>query len=122
MYSIRLEAMQAIIEAAKNTFPNEFIGMLGGNKKEKIIDELIVVSATFGESHSSIYSHLVPFDPKIMGTIHSHPNESSRPSNTDLNTFAKLGEVHIIIANPFDFSSTKCYSAKGKIARLKIIE
>ena len=122
MYSIKLEAIQAIIEASKNTFPSEFIGMLGGSKKEKIIDELVVVPATFGEYHSSIEPHLVPFDPKIMGTVHSHPGESNHPSSQDLNAFAKLGEVHIIIASPFDFFSANCYNAKGKMVKLKIIE
>ncbi len=58
MYSIKLNALQAIMEAAKSTYPDEFIGMLGGNKKEKIIDELIVVPATFGDHHSSIHTHL----------------------------------------------------------------
>ena len=83
---------------------------------------MIVVPATFGQHHSSIQAYMVPFDPKIIGTIHSHPNESGSPSKEDLNAFSKLGPVHIILAYPFGFFSANCYSAKGKIVRLKIIE
>ncbi|MBI2598006.1 MAG: Mov34/MPN/PAD-1 family protein [Candidatus Diapherotrites archaeon] len=120
MYSIKKEVLGAIIEASKNTFPEEFIGVLGGNIKNKIIDELIVVPATFGTDFSAIHTHLLPMDQKIIGTIHSHPSTSSRPSQEDLNAFGKLGQVHIIIAKPFEPSSMKCFDSKGNTVKLKI--
>ena len=122
MYKVTLNTIGAIIEAAKHTFPNEFIGMLGGEKKEKLINELIAVPAIFGENFSSIYTHLLPFDSKMIGTVHSHPSMSNYPSNQDLAAFGRLGEVHIIIANPFNLYSLSGYDSKGKMVRLKIIQ
>ena len=111
-----------IMEAARHTYPNEFIGVLGGNKNEKIIDELIVVPAIFGRSFSVIRTHLVPFDPKMIGTVHSHPTESDYPSKQDINTFGKLGNALIIIAKPFDIYSVNFFNSKGQRGRLKIVK
>ncbi len=122
MYKITAQTVNAIIQASINTYPNEFIGMLGGNKNEKLIDELIIVPAVFGKNFSSIHSHLLPFDSKMLGSIHSHPSHTSQPSNQDLHAFSKLGEVHIIIANPYNVYSMSCYNSKGQNQKLKIIE
>jgi len=122
MYSILIETVKTIIEAARYTFPNEFIGILGGEKKKKLINELIVVPATFGKGFSSIYTHMLPFDPKMLGSIHSHPSYSNYPSKQDIIAFGKLGEVHIIIARPFDIYSLSCFDSKGMRKSLKIID
>lgn len=122
MFEIKIDVINAIIEASKNTFPNEFIGMLGGNPSKKTIDELVVVPAEYGNTFSVIQTHLVPFDPKIIGTIHSHPAGSNYPSAHDLNAFARLGQIHLIIAKPFNTHSISSFDSTGKRVRLKITQ
>ena len=121
MYSIKKEVIGAFIEAAKHTFPQEFIGMLGGKKEEKIVDELIIVPAVFGDTFSTIQMHLVPFDPNYVGTAHSHPSHSNMPSRQDIKTFSKTGQIHLIACHPFDLNNLQAFNQKGENVKIKII-
>ena len=98
MYSIKEGVVESIIVASRNVYPAEFISMLGG--KNKVIEELVVLPAEFGQDFSTIRFDLAPFDKSIMGTVHSHPNENNNPSRADLDTFRRTGQVHIIIGYP----------------------
>ncbi len=120
MYSIRKQALESIIIAARNVYPLEFFSMLGG--KNKAIEELVVVSAHFGEDFSSYRLDLVPFDREIIGTVHSHPSVHNYPSDADLESFSKFGEVHLIISYPYDLNTIRAFDNKGKKITLKVVE
>ena len=119
MYKVKQPVLESIILAAKNVYPNEFFSMLGG--KNKTIEELVVVPATFGKDFSSYRLDLVPFDRKIIGTIHSHPSIYNHPSNADLHSFRKSGEVHLIISYPYDFNTIRAFDSKGNKISLQVI-
>jgi len=121
MYKISKGVVLSIIEAARNIYPDEFIGMLGGNRKEKIIDELIIVPAVYGEGFTMVHSHLIPFDPKLIGTVHSHPSPASRPSQQDLETFSKTGEIHIIIGHPYTYETIRAFDRNGKSVQITVV-
>lgn len=121
MASAKREAIEAFLEAAKNAFPNEFIGLLAGNKEKNIVEELVVVPAIFGENFSSIYTHLVPFDSTLMGTAHSHPSRSNNPSIQDLAAFSKTGTIHLIACYPYMTGNVKAFDGQGRKIELKII-
>ena len=120
MYQIKRLTIESIIIAAKNTYPLEFFSMLGG--KNKTNEELVVVPATFGENYSSYRPDLIPFDQAIIGTIHSHPSIYNHPSEADLDSFEKFGQVHLIISYPYELNTVRAFDNKGKKITLKVIE
>ena len=120
MYQIKKQTLESIIMAARNVYPNEFFSMLGG--KNRTIEELVVVPATYGEDFSSYRPDLVPFDRGIIGTVHSHPSVYNSPSNADLESFAKKGEVHLIISYPYTAETIRAFNRKGQKVTLKAIE
>jgi proteasome lid subunit RPN8/RPN11 len=112
-----------ICSAARSTYPDEFISMLGVSEKgSRVLSELVIVPAEFGKTHSSVRTDLIPFDPLIVGSIHSHPNENARPSSADRNFFSRMGHVHIIAGYPYSFETMRAYSAQGKPISLTIKE
>lgn len=121
MWLIKKKVLESILLAAQNTYPHEFISLLGGDRKKKMIDELVVLPATFGENFSSLRLDLVPFDEKIIGSVHSHPSPSASASPRDLRSFPKLGWVHLIVSLPFDLASARLFNAKGQELEYKLI-
>ena len=108
-----------IFEASKAQYPNEFSAML--RAKDGVITELIIVPAISGNTHAIMFTHMLPVDFSIVGTIHSHPSPYPIPSEADLSFFSSRGQVHIIVAAPFDETSYKCYDRDGKLLDLKVI-
>lgn len=121
MFSIKKEVLSAFLEASKNTYPHEFLGFLSGDKKNKTVNELVVVPATFGDTFSMVHLHLVPFDPSFVGTCHSHPSYSNKPSREDKKTFAKTGKIHFIASYPYTLNTIAFYDEKGNQLQVKIV-
>lgn len=111
--------VETILEAGKNTFPREFIGLL--EEKNEIISELIILPSEQGESLSSIRYDLLPLGLKIAGTIHSHPSNNPFPSAQDKRMFSKIGKIHLICASPFTKKTIKAFDYKGKEIELIIV-
>lgn len=99
--------------AAGNTYPDEFFSLLGGDRKRLLIDELVVVPAIYGRNYTLIKTYLMPFDSRIMGSVHSHPGHSAKPSPGDLNTFERFGNIHLIICQPFNIGDIAAYDRSG---------
>ena len=121
MFSVKNEVIEAFLEASKNTFPHEFIGLLAGNKKNMAVEELVVVPAVFGETFSQIYLHLLPLSEPIIGTCHSHPSFSNRPSGEDVRTFQKTGPLHLIACRPFSTASIRAFDQTGREVKIKTV-
>ena len=117
---IKREAMEFILQASRNTYPDEFAGLLRKNKKGEIAEILVIPQTTNGKSFSSITLYNVGYTSHHCGSVHSHPGPSARPSNADLNFFRATGEVHIIVCVPFDSSSMRAYDSTGKELGIKI--
>ncbi len=109
---IHVELIDAFNEAARSTYPDEFLCMLRAD--DGIISELIFVPGTvYGESHSFMNEWMAPVDFSLVGTVHSHPGYSNQPSDADLQYFANYGGVHVITCMPFDRNSWKAYNSSG---------
>ena len=121
-FRVKKAVIANIISAAKNVYPNEFIALLGGDRDRKIVDEIVILPAIFGEMHSIIRSDLMPFDKRILGSVHSHPSEYAVPSDADLQAFASFGQINIIIAFPYTLDSMKDFDQKGKKILLEVVE
>lgn len=153
MVKINRQTLQALVAAAQNTYPHEFIALLGCTQKKGkvnckdntearrcnsrhsspaskqahsgcsgVIDEFIVLPATFGETFSSIRLDLLPYTSGAIGSVHSHPGPIASPSRGDLAAFRAMGEIHLIIAFPFSFESTRAFDASGKQLPLEVVE
>ncbi len=122
MASIKSRTLEAISLAAKNTFPDEFLALLSSKKKNGVIDEYVLLPAIYGKTFSTIRLDLVPYDNNIVGSVHSHPIGRAMPSRADLRAFRAMGEIHLIIASPFNFDSFKAFNKTGKEIEMKVIE
>lgn len=111
-----------LMSAAKHVYPDEFIAMLSVTPSAPYcISEFVVVPAEFGRTHSQLHEELIPRDPLIVGTVHSHPSPSARASEQDLIAFSRLGEVHLILSRPYAESSFRSYLRNGKTVTIPIV-
>ena len=122
-WKITESCFSMIAESAKSIYPKEFAGLLRRDDDFKdTITEIVLLPGTIaGDSHAIFNMHMKPFDLSIVGTIHSHPSPSYRPSDADKMLFRKYGKIHIIIANPFLHSSWCAYDAFGEKITMNII-
>ena len=93
---ISRNALDFMLEAARSSYPLEFIGMLRA-ENDIITEVLIIPGSKFGKNYSSVFLNMIPLDPSIIGSVHSHPGIAT-PSKADLHFFSKLGRVHIIVS------------------------
>ena len=113
--------LRMINEAARDSLPNEFVAML--RAEEGVISELILLPGTLqGEDSATLMLHMMPIDFSIVGTVHSHPGYSNRPSRQDLEFFRRYGYVHIITCLPFDERSWRAYDARGRHMELPLTD
>jgi proteasome lid subunit RPN8/RPN11 len=122
-WKITSKCLSLIFECAKSEFPREFGGLLRVDPEEKTtINEIVLLPGTIsGDAHAIFRMHMLPIDFSIVGTVHSHPSYSAKPSSADLQLFGKHGKIHIICANPFTYDSWKAYNHKGEEIILDII-
>jgi len=107
--------IDGIISYSKMHHPYEAILILEGNRKkgEIYINNLVIPPfSVHGPFYSSFLINELPFDLKYVGTAHSHPSGTSRPSVEDLNHF--YGLISIIICYPYDELDIHAYNSSGK--------
>jgi proteasome lid subunit RPN8/RPN11 len=123
LWKIKRATLEFILESAKSSYPNEFGAFLRVNlDKKNIINEIVVLPGTIsGDSHAIFQLHMLPIDFSIVGTVHSHPSISFRPSDADILLFRKFGKVHIVVAYPFTVDSWKSYNFDGEEIDMRVI-
>jgi proteasome lid subunit RPN8/RPN11 len=117
------QAADGIITFSKTYHPNEAILILQGKKKgnEITIDGLVIPPfSSNGPFYSGFSLYDLPFDNSYIGTAHSHPGPSNRPSLEDLNHF--FGFVSVIIHFPYEYESIGAYERTGKSMEVKIVD
>lgn len=122
IWAISDKTLEMITEASRSTMPNEFAGMLR-SERGGIINEILLLPGTISGGRSALLQlHMLPIDFTIVGTVHSHPSYSSRPSEADLHLFSRFGNTHIIVSMPFNDKSWTAYDRQGKIVKLEIVD
>ncbi len=120
-WKITSSLLRDLLFAAKRSHPNEFIALLSTlERNASLVEEIVVVPATSGRDYAALHSELIPFDPLIVGTVHSHPTPSPYPSEQDLIAFARMGELHLILAYPYSPSGVRAFNARGKPIPLRV--
>jgi len=115
------ELLRSMLSFARAKHPNEIVLLLRGeaNKGEMIIEEFLLPPfGTGGRGFAEFRPHMLPIDFSIVGTSHSHPSGSARPSPTDLNHF--YARVMMIVAYPYTDECVAAYNSKGEALPLKI--
>ena len=88
-----------------------------------MIEEMLLLPGTLqGEDSGTLQLHMLPIDHSVVGSVHSHPGYSNRPSDADLRFFNHFGAIHIITCLPFDRPSWKAYNLQGERIELKVID
>ena len=119
---IKRGLLEDLLQACRNTYPDEFFALLGTKKDSEEREEFVVVPTIFGRRHSLVRVDLVPFDKGIVGTLHSHPSKNNYPSRGDLSAFKHMGRIHLISAMPFTIRSTRAFDSEGEEVKLEVVE
>jgi len=120
---ITRQAADGIITWAKTHHPNDALLVLKGKTtKEKIIvDGLVIPPFTeSGPFYSGFAVHDLPYTIPHIGTAHSHPGGSNRPSFEDLNYFS--GFVSLIINHPYEDETMGAYDRNGNSLEIKVVD
>ena len=121
---ISRSATDGIISYSKALHPNEAILILQGKiTREQVIIESLVIPpfALSGPYYSGYSDFYLPSDASYVGSAHSHPGASNRPSLEDLNS-GFYGAVSIIIAHPYDERTIAAYDQNGNKLDIKITD
>jgi len=120
-WKIKTKVLLSIMELAKASFPNEFSGMLVGDKDKKLIDDIYIIPATHSSRNSStIRLDLVPMSMSVIGSVHSHPSSNANPSRADLRLFSTK-DINIIVHYPYASNCFSAFNSKGQEISLEII-
>ena len=115
------ELLDSMLSFASMQHPREAILLLRGrvSRDEIILEEhLLPPFASTGRGFAQFPSHMLPIDFSIVGTLHSHPSGSPRPSPTDLNHL--YGRIMVIIAHPYTRDRVAVYNKKGERIPLEV--
>jgi len=121
MWSIKKSVLLNACSAAINFIPDEFMCFLGGNKKTKTIDEIIFMPTENSEHSASVNELNIPFDDTILGSLHSHPFSSNKPSKEDKRFFRKYS-VNAILGYPYSIETIGFYNEKGEEIKITLLE
>ncbi len=123
------ETLAFVLSAARETHPNEYMGFLraeqasslGLDRDGRVITDVLVIPGTESNTSSAkVKSIMQPNTVGSVGSIHSHPSGTLRPSNTDLQTFSK-GEIHIILGAPYGWNDWQAFDTDGEKIPLDVL-
>jgi len=119
---IRREVLRSILAWARERHPNEIVLLLRGQVDKEVarVDEFLFPPfASGGRGFAQLPAHMLPIDFSVIGTAHSHPAGSPRPSPTDLNKF--YGKVMMIVAYPYREDCVGANDSRGESLKIELI-
>ena len=124
------ETLLFALEAARDTHPNEYMGMLQGtpaselalDEEGTVVTDITVIPGTeSGPVSAKVKEWMRPNDTTSVGSIHSHPSGAIRPSDQDLATFGQ-GQVHIILGAPYERRDWRAFESDGTPRSLPVFD
>lgn len=115
------ELLDSILSFARMQHPREAILLLRGSVGRDGItleEHLLPPFASSGRGFAQFPPHMLPIDFSIVGTLHSHPSGSPRPSPTDLNHL--YGRIMMIVAYPYTRDRVATYNKRGEAMPLDV--
>ncbi|MCT9096378.1 Mov34/MPN/PAD-1 family protein [Haloarchaeobius sp. HME9146] len=127
---IARDTIEFALEAAEDTHPNEYMGMLRGTDATSlgldrdgyvVTDVLVIPGTTSNPVSATLDSNMIPNDMRALGSIHSHPNGVLRPSDADIATFGQ-GTAHIIMGAPYRSGDWRAFDQQGEPRDLPVLD
>jgi len=119
--AITRRALDSALASAGSAYPNEFGGVFRADPPGVISELLLVPGTTAGHRHANFRLYMLPADLTVVGTVHSHPSGSLRPSDADLRLFRGWGRRHLILGAPFDQGCWRAYDGNGAETHLAVV-
>ncbi len=119
--TLKKDTRDGIISYCKMNHPNEGLLILKGKSKKGnvTIDGLVVPPfSESGPTFAGFPHSFLPFDFSYVGTVHSHPSGSAKPSVTDLQNF--FGLVSLIVKSPYEDDDIFAWDSNGDSIKLTI--
>ncbi len=119
--TLKKETRDGILSYCKMNHPNEGMLILKGKSKKGnvTIDGLVVPPfSESGPTFAGFPHSFLPFDLSYVGTVHSHPSGSAKPSVTDLHNF--FGLVSLIVKSPYEDDDIFAWDSNGDPIKLTI--
>jgi len=118
---IRKNTLKMILEASRDTYPNEFGAILRVDD-DGVIAELLLLPGTVQGTHSALFQlHMLPPDFNVVGTMHSHPSGVCYPSDADKHLWSKFGGVHIICGSPYGPKDWRAFDNQGREISMEVV-
>ena len=107
--------IDSVVFYSKKSYPDEFLAMLDGHVKNKVlyITGLLFLPGERSHTSATFNDWMIPPNQKKWGSVHSHPGNNANPSHADLMTFSKHGPFHMIVCEPYSLETMKAYDAYG---------
>jgi len=119
--TLKKDTRDGILSYCKMNHPNEGLLILKGKSKKGnvTIDGLVVPPfSESGPTFAGFPHSFLPFDFSYVGTVHSHPSGSAKPSVTDLHNF--FGLVSLIVKSPYEDEDIFAWDSNGDSIKLTI--
>ncbi len=119
--TLKKDTRDGILSYCKMNHPNEGLLILKGKSKKGnvTIDGLVVPPfSESGPTFAGFPHSFLPFDFSYVGTVHSHPSGSAKPSVTDLHNF--FGLVSLIVKSPYEDDDIFAWDSNGDPIKLTI--
>lgn len=121
--TITRDVIATISEMARASSPLEFTALLSGKIKNKVLIISGIVFQQYEASENATAMHMdLPLIHNTVGSVHSHPGRSNRPSDTDLAFFSKHGIFHLIVCFPYNEEDIAAYDKGGARQTFDILE
>jgi proteasome lid subunit RPN8/RPN11 len=118
--AIARETLNFILSVSKSSYPKEFAGMLYADNG---VITRVDVPLTQSSNVSAVMNlFMLPVNPHLIGSVHSHPSGNMDPSSTDIKMFMQNGDYHIIVGYPYDMKSWICYDRVGNRRHLDVLD
>ena len=118
VWGIDTDVLEMVNEASRESYPNEFVAALRAG--QGVLPAALQLPGC--DSPAFMQLHMLPIDLSVVGTVHSHPGPSNRPSDEDLHLFGNFGSTHIITCLPYDMRSWQAYDQGGRPIKLEIVD
>jgi proteasome lid subunit RPN8/RPN11 len=117
------EVLDEMLQIAQKSHPHEFVALLQGKVKERIlhIEGLIFLPGETSNRGAVMKIFMMPLTDDTVGSVHSHPIPNATPSNADLHFFSKNGLFHLIIAQPYNEDSIIAYNSFGERVDYRVL-
>lgn len=116
---IQRAALDLICEASKSSHPDEFIAAL--RAEGDTVTEIVIIPAIQGRAHALPIGIAMPQERSLVGTIHSHPNGVTLPSDADRMFFRHYGHTHIIMGAPYNPRSWRAWDHDARPIELQVV-